>query len=72
MDESALHMAKAMVNMSVREEELYAAAVVTSATKSDKTAVGKIRMQDKLQSFRYDTRTCRLTDDYTFVLARRD
>lgn len=56
MDEGTLHMARAMVNMSIHEDELYAtaAAVVTGGTKTDKTAVGKVKMQDKLQSFRYD------------------
>lgn len=50
MDEGTLHMAKAMVNMSIHEEEMYATAA--TGAKSDKTAVGKIKMQDKLQGFR--------------------
>lgn len=48
MDEGTLHIAKAMVNMSIHDEERYATA------KSSKTAVGKVKMQDKVQGFRYD------------------
>lgn len=56
MDEGTLHMAKAMVNMSIHEEDMSyasAAAVMVAETKTDKTAVGKIKMQEKLQGFRY-------------------
>lgn len=55
MDEGTLHMAKAMVNMSIHEEDTpYAStAAVMAETKADKTAVGKIKMQEKLQGFRY-------------------
>jgi hypothetical protein len=50
MDEGTLHMARAMASMSIHEEELYSVGI-----KSDMTVVGKIKMQDKLQGFRYDT-----------------
>ncbi|KAF0756670.1 NAD kinase-like isoform X3 [Aphis craccivora] len=50
MDEGTLHMARALASMSIHEEELYSVGI-----KSDMTVVGKIKMQDKLQGFRYDT-----------------
>jgi hypothetical protein len=43
MDEGTLHMAKAMVNMSIEEEQTYA-----DIAKSDMTVLGKVKMQDKL------------------------
>lgn len=48
MDEGTLRMAKALVNMSIQEEQTYA-----GAAKSDMTALGKVKMQDKLLAFRY-------------------
>lgn len=55
MDEGTLHMAKAMVNMSIHEEDgpYASAAAMMAENKTDKTAVGKIKMQEKLQGFRY-------------------
>jgi len=50
MDEGTLHMARAMASMSIHEEELYS---VVTGIKSDMTVVGKMKMQDKLQGFRY-------------------
>lgn len=52
MDERTLRMARAMASMSIHEEELYS---VVTGIKSNMTVVGKMKMEDKLQSFRYDT-----------------
>lgn len=52
MDEGTLHMARAMAGMSIHEEDLYS---VVTGIKSDMTVVGKMKMQDKLQGFRYYT-----------------
>lgn len=63
MDEGTLHMARAIVNMSIHEEEAFNAESTTPGTaKTNKTAVGKIKMHDKLQAFRYNTNlTCKST-----------
>lgn len=50
MDEGTLHIAKAMVNMEIHDEGTYGSA---DGIKYDKTAVAKIKMQEKLQGFRY-------------------
>ncbi|KAL4089429.1 hypothetical protein QTP88_024464 [Uroleucon formosanum] len=50
MDEGTLHMARAMAGMSIHEEDLYS---VVTGIKSDMTVVGKMKMQDKLQGFRF-------------------
>lgn len=55
MDEGTLDMAKAMVNMSIKEEHTYA-----DITKSDMTVLGKVKMQDKFLRYRTVLRLLRV------------